>query len=253
MIETPLQTINVGTGTGKIGKIFTETRIFFFFIGFNIFFLFLAKYIPGGSLLLLSIGVGLLSAWIVSLNIWVQDTNPWTAEFEKQQRAKIKDSFEDDPTVPKKITLIASYSKRRVIWGIIVAVAIICGGLIFLTGYKNDPTIKPPEDYLFATDSIFIILAGILMLYIKYREIINKDAQIAINEKGIEVADVGFYAWPEISNVRLEGSDRKIRMWYLIYYCPAGRIKVNITDFDMGEDDIMYNINVYRGRCESSK
>jgi hypothetical protein len=248
MNEIPSQTIHVGSGPNKVTKLITYYFVFFFYLGLNACFLLLPKEILPQWNIFISIIVGCLLAWISTLKMWAPTDCPWKLEDHIRKPLPV---FEDDPTIPHN-TIVASYSPRKATWGCIVAMALIGFGIYGLSGFKNDPTIDAYDYILFTVDFLLLIASGIFMFYVKCRELRKDNPQVAINDKGIEAAGVGFYSWSQISHEHtICDGIRQPRFYYLIYDCPAGRIKINIGDYDIGYIKLGYYIKIYRGRSEN--
>ena len=195
-----------------------------------------------GWFVFVGIIAGIILARIWTSKIWYQDDSPWQPP---------KTMTEDDPTISAHGVTV-SYSKSKTSRGSALAIALIICSIIMIADYIRQPADKDIYyGYLLAAN---IFLFGVRLCYKKGRIFIIDPQLLLINNKGIEAAGIGFYPWPEIN--KLEVQDNSYYVYtnnYIIYNCPAGRIKLDITDCDTSPSEISHLVAVFQSRYEKQQ
>ena len=160
---------------------------------------------------------------------------------EKLNSLKIKfnqeDFFQDDLTIANETVIYYLSSKNY------TQMAIMLGCLVFGICF-----LLMSNSYIIGT---ILSIIGAYFGYRNYKEAINKEPQIIINEKGIKTISTDFYSWKEIENenVLCEGSGSHTR-YFLIYDYPFGSEKLKINDYDIDQSSLNKLLIVYRGRSK---
>ncbi len=153
-----------------------------------------------------------------------------------QDKFNQNDVFEEDPSIPQETAIY--YSKSAILVQCIVL--LLCLGLgIYLFIIKQ---------YIGAV--LLCAFAG-YFIYTEYKKAMNKDAQIILNDKGIETISAGFVAWKDITDdevVTIQAG--KSSNTYLQYNYPDGSEKVNINEFDTNKKALENLLHTYRVRSE---
>ena len=101
------------------------------------------------------------------------------------------------------------------------------------------------------------ILAGIAIVYgliVSYREFMqatNKEAQLVISTRGIQIGSDKFYEWRVIRNeeVVIDNSGKKTDC-YLRFDCGDDNEEINVMDYDISEERLAELLRIYRLRSK---
>jgi len=153
-----------------------------------------------------------------------------------QDKFSQKDVFIEDLSVPQETSI--HYSKNAILVQCIIL--LLCLGLgIYLFIIKQ---------YIGAT---LLCAFGGYFIYTEYKKAMNKDAQIILNDKGIETISAGFVEWKDITDeeVVIIRAGKSSNM-YLQYNYTNGSEKVNINEFDTNKKALENLLHTYRVRSE---
>ena len=146
-----------------------------------------------------------------------------------------EDIFNDEPDIPSETSIY--YSKTNSFVEIVVAIAAISYGVYMIPRHGN---------VIYITGALAI---GIFMGYGAFKKNFTTDAQIILNELGMETKEAGFYSWRDITgeDVIKEGYGEYSK-YYLIYAYPDGEVKLEIKDFATNQRELDKLLRIYRGR-----
>lgn len=161
------------------------------------------------------------------------DRDKWALLQDKFNQA---DVFLEDPSVPQETAVY--YSKSAILVQCIVM--LLCLGLgIYLFIIKQ---------YIGA---VLLSAFGAYFIYTEYKKAMNKDAQIILNDKGIETVSAGLVEWKDITDDEVvtirAGKSSNI---YLRYNYPGGSEKINIAELDTDKKALENLLHTYRVRSE---
>ncbi len=94
----------------------------------------------------------------------------------------------------------------------------------------------------------YLVLMGVILATLEYREATNMEAQIVINHSGIRTIDTTFKSWQEISNEAVETVSGKGTSAYLSYDFPGGSEYLKIDDYNVEAWQLEALLRVYRER-----
>jgi len=152
-----------------------------------------------------------------------------------QDKFRIPDKFEDDPTVPYETAIY--YGKVQNFFEMLIWVVMVGMGVFVLIG-ESYPII-----------GILMIGIGGYVAIKEFKQATNNEPQIILNDMGMQTISAGFYKWSEIRNeeVKMRGSGKSVR-FYFIYDHPLGSEDISIDDFKINKKELEKLMRVYRGR-----
>jgi len=161
------------------------------------------------------------------------DKDKWA---QLQDKFNQKDVFVEDLSVPQEMLIY--YSKSAILVQCIVM--LLCLGLgIYLFIIKQ---------YIGAA---LLCAFGGYFIYTELKKATNKDAQIILNDKGIETISAGFVEWKDITDEEVVTiRSGKTSNTYLKYDYPDGSAKVDIGELDITKKALENLLHTYRVRSE---
>ncbi len=154
-----------------------------------------------------------------------------------QEKFRQEDVFLDDFDVPVETRIY--YSR--------IATAINFGVGIGLTGFGLYGLIIKGE-YIF--EGIMVAL-GLFMIYTGSKQAIASEAQIILNNKGIQTASADFAEWKDVygEEVQIDSSGKHTKE-YLVYLHPKGLQKIDLSQLKTDSQSLSHLLNVYRLRSK---
>ncbi|HMG82021.1 MAG TPA: hypothetical protein VK559_03220 [Ferruginibacter sp.] len=163
------------------------------------------------------------------------DKEKWEA---LQAKFAQDDIFTDDLTVPDET--VVYFSKKQALFGALLGVGMVALGIFLFKG--NEIT------------AVILFGVGLFTMYNQYKEYKNTDPQVTLNNEGIESAGTSFFNWKDISDEDVDVvSSGKSSTSYLVYYCPSGNVRLNISDFTTSTSELRHLLDVYRGRANKKQ
>ena len=97
-------------------------------------------------------------------------------------------------------------------------------------------------------------IIGVYLSLKEYREAMNIEPQIILNNDGIQTISTDFCAWKDIENegVAREGSGKHVH-YYLVYNFPGGQEKLLIDEYGISQNTLNKLLTLYRGRSKKRK
>lgn len=180
--------------------------------------------------------------------IW--KTNNWLSKIEYESSSnklkweQLKKRFNEDEdyddsidlSLPNSYTIY--YSKKKIIWWLIVSLIEIWMGIAFAEYDKNDLSKVTP---------LFFLLFGVFQLLYFLKLYFNSDPQIIINDKGIKTAKKGFRSWSEIKNIR---TAKRKYTYYLLYEHLNKKEKITINYFKISHKRLDVLLKTYKIRSK---
>ncbi len=155
-----------------------------------------------------------------------------------KNKSKQEVTFQDDLDVPSESIIYYSRSKNF----IEMALKFISVGFgLYLIFYTDN----------YIVGSLFSSF-GLYSAFKEYKESINTNPQIIINDKGIQTKSTKFISWNEIKNeeVIYENLGRNTH-YYLVYDYKGGKEHLPIDDYDIDSYKLNRLLVVYRGRSKT--
>lgn len=169
-------------------------------------------------------------------------TEIWSAtDREKWQSLQAKfnreDVFIDDLTVPGETIIYYSKGKTYTEMGVILLIMAV--GIFLIVATKR-----------YIIGAIGVLFCG-YWAYRQYRKVTDTKPQIILSDKGIQTASTPFYEWSVIFNEdAIARSVGKTTIYYLVYDCPAGHVKLEIDELATDQKKLYNLLNIYRGRYQ---
>jgi len=148
-----------------------------------------------------------------------------------EQKVTYPDIFVDDPSVSKE-TLIR-FSKRNQIITFCIGLVCIVIGLYYVLA---------EDQYLMA----ILFFAGDFFVIKSYRQMRNREIQLVLNEKGMQIKDGPFIGWQHLSHIDISGG----HMTYHIGSVSAHVLE--LVEYDHKVSEIEKRIGIYQGRFANS-
>lgn len=150
------------------------------------------------------------------------------------------DIHKEDYSIPTSTTVF--YSKATIF--IELTVGLACSGLGIYTLHTT-------ENFVLG---FILTVAGGYFGFRKFKQAINRNPQITIDNNGIKTISTGFKSWEEIykEEVVREGYGRTTK-YYLTYVFNDGHEKIRIDDFDTSPKAIGNMLKTYRIRHEKQR
>lgn len=150
-----------------------------------------------------------------------------------------QDEFIDDLTIPEES--IIYYSKSKNIFELLLMLIVSSAG-IYLLVHEHKVLL-----------GIIVLFSGLVMAYFEFREVTNTTPQIILNDRGIELNEIGFFSWRSISNeiVHKRGS-AKNPSFVLCFNHSEGSEEYEIDDLATDQYTLEKLMRVYRGRFENA-
>lgn len=106
---------------------------------------------------------------------------------------------------------------------------------------------------------MFGIVTIIIALYpiTEFIRLLDKNPQLIINEKGIQIRKMPFYTWTDISDVRFESRrNGKTSQRYMFFWVKGRKVEIQIDELDRSENSIVLHINkclILRRRLQATR
>lgn len=150
---------------------------------------------------------------------------------ELDQRFLERDIFEDDPGIPSETVI--RFSKRDKMIAFCIGLFLI---IIGVYGILKDQ---------YAMAAIF--LAGDYLAIKSYRQMRNREPQLILNEKGMQVKDGPFIEWHLVSHIVISQTHIRYRIGNLSDHA------LELGEFDKNVSAIEKRIRIYTGRHGQSQ
>lgn len=155
-----------------------------------------------------------------------------------QKKFKLSDVFTDDPAIPAETRI---YNSKFANLCMLFFFIIIMGWSISL---------------IFINPTLPFILCSILLLFLfgwlsrmVIKQAFDKTPKLILSNEGISTTKTPLYKWAEITGEKtISKPGLKTTMDYLIYDCPDGTIKTELTPLATSRSKIDKLIRIYRGR-----
>ncbi len=188
------------------------------------------------------------------------DMNEIEKEIEKERQEAIEKTkvFVDDKNIAFETRVY--YSKNSAILGLVfymLVVAVFIGIFIYLS-YKKYSTLN------FGLILGYIIMFGLFGLfsffyayhyYQNYRQALKNEAQIIINEQGMQTLDTKFLTWDTIfyEEIVYKSKFGKDKAFYLEYEYEQDKESFLLKNEYNIPDNLEYLLKIYRGRFEQQQ
>lgn len=162
-----------------------------------------------------------------------------------QSKFELKDIFVDVPEVPSETKVYYAWYKKIAM----VLISMVCIGFGILYFFFPDwgtSTIGTVWGYIIG---FFFIALGVYLCYGSVRQLLDRDAQIVINNEGLATARNGFCSWSAIRDVKIvaKGSGRT-RTFHLTYWTGRAYIDFELDGMDIGRRKLDRYLRIYQGR-----
>jgi len=153
-----------------------------------------------------------------------------------QSKFDVPDIFMDDYQVPPETQIF--YSKSKNLFGLIVGFLLLTGGTLIMILLKEFV-------------GIFLLGAGLYLVYMEYRRVTNTDPQIILNAEGISTSSTPFHGWTDVWDEDvIVVSHGKSSTHNLVYSYQDGNENMDIGPLGVTHHELENLLRVYRGRCE---
>ena len=140
-----------------------------------------------------------------------------------------------DSDIPKETVIYYSKSKNLAEMALFLCFVVV-GILVMLFSGSN------------GYNAGYLVLMGVILATLEYREATNTEAQIVINHSGIRTIATTFKSWQEISNEAVKTVGAKGTNAYLGYDFPGGSEYLKIDDYNVEAWQLEVLLRVYRER-----
>jgi hypothetical protein len=162
-------------------------------------------------------------------------------ELEKlDQKFLQEDVFQDDVLIPEE--MIIHFSILKAVFSIIIWGSALCFGI-----------------YIYNRNAKAIVIIGLTayILFLKSKNLVNREPQILINNSGIQLENEKLISWREIKDERLVVEKNygraKIRKKYLSFSTENSSYNILINSLDISFGNLENALQVYRFRYENKK
>ena len=160
-----------------------------------------------------------------------------------EQKFLQEDVFQEDGTLPKE--MILHFSIFKVVFSIVLWGIALCFGIHF---FNKDPK------------ALIILLFSVYFLFLKSKNLVNREPQILISDKGIQLENERLISWKNIKDERLVVKKNygrypigQIRKKYLSFSTEYSNYNVLINPLDISFANLENALQEYRGRYEKEK
>ena len=147
-------------------------------------------------------------------------------------------SIEIDESLPVKT--IVYYSKKRALFTLSFSSIYI---LSVASSLFSDDFTGIMTNNLFG----LFFLIGLGAVIVSFKQLLNTDPQLIVDDLGLEIAKVGFKSWSDINNERVRLGKRN----YILYeYKGEDKEIAGIIDYNVSFDELKIILKTYRARYE---
>ena len=147
-------------------------------------------------------------------------------------------SIEIDESLPVKT--IVYYSKKRALFTLSFSSIYI---LSVASSLFSDDFTGIMTNTLFG----LFFLIGLGAVIVSFKQLLNTDPQLIVDDLGLEIAKVGFKSWSDINNERVRLGKRN----YILYeYKGEDKEIAGIIDYNVSFDELKIILKTYRARYE---
>lgn len=155
-----------------------------------------------------------------------------------EKKFEQKDIFREDRSVPPRTEIF--YSKLHSYIEFIVSVFVIAVGIFMIS----------IQEIHYILLSLLLIGIGIYSTFKEVKKILDKDAQIIIDDRGIRSKKVGFKSWSAIENEEVikDGSGKNVKTYLVYFYDGFEHEKIQIDRLSVSIKEMKVILRTYRIR-----
>ena len=147
------------------------------------------------------------------------------------------------PALPSETRIYFSTVKQL----LSVAMGLIVFGFGAAELIFNREEFKPLSSLWAYFIGILFMAIGVYLTRSSFKKLINRKAQIIMNDKGIETSGSPFQPWSAVLEIAVIGKGIRYRIYYLRYWVNGVEINVELEGLTAGRRKIDQLLRAYRG------
>ena len=184
---------------------------------------------------------GELNKGFRKFEVW---SNPQRLQWAQlQYRFDQADEFISMPALPPETRIYFSKVKQL----LSVAMGLIVFGFGAAELIFNREEFKPLSSLWAYFIGILFMAIGIYLTRSSFIKLINRKAQIIMNDKGIETSGSPFQPWSAVLEIAVVGKGIRYRIYYLRYWVNGVEINIELEGLTAGRRKIDQLLRAYRG------